>query len=98
MRIVVNALEAYLATRRITSLMVEDRITEPVREAIWGRFDGDSTMVGYVFTCRKCSSVWAGLGVVALTAIPGGRIITRALAFSEASIMTDDLLPPVMEL
>lgn len=90
--------ETYLATRRITTLMTSDKITEPAREWVWKHHGPEETRIGYVFTCRKCSSVWAAGAALALSTMPGGGALLRVLALSEASILTDAVLPPELDL
>lgn len=94
----VNAAAAYLATRRVTTLMTSDKITEPAREWVWRHHGPEETRIGYLFTCRKCSSVWAGAVVAAAMLHPAGRAVTTVLALSEASILTDAVLPPEIDL
>lgn len=60
-----------LATQRLTRLVTEDQITEPVRELVWKRFDPEETKIGYFVTCPHCVSVWAG-GLIALLTAGGG--------------------------
>lgn len=96
MKTLVNALIAYLATRRLTSLMVEDKITEDIREKFWEMFPPEEKKLGYLVTCRKCSSMWAGVMALCLLTLGNnllGKAIATALALSEASIITDRLLP-----
>lgn len=86
---------AYLATRRITSLVVDDYITEDARDAFLKRFPADETKVGYLATCRNCSSVWAAavtICLLPLTKYFGVRLVLQSLALSEASIITDRVL------
>ena len=53
-----------LATHRLTRLMVEDSLTEPLRNKFWEHFPPDSgTSPGTVLTCPHCSSVWAAFAV-----------------------------------
>lgn len=98
MKSLLTLAETYLATRRITTLMTSDKITEPAREWVWRRHDPHVTNIGYVFTCRKCSSVWAAGAALALSTVPGGGALLRVLALSEASILTDAVLPPELDL
>lgn len=86
-----TALVAALATRRLTSLMVDDEITNNLREKMYSY---DNYYLSYLFTCRKCSSVWAGFAVLLLlrSRLPG-RMIADTLALSELSILVDDKQP-----
>jgi hypothetical protein len=75
-----------LAVKRLTRLVTEDVILEPVRNAIWSRFGGpeNGTGLGYFITCPHCTSVWIAAGVqTARIMFP--RVwspISRALALS----------------
>lgn len=85
-----------LATRRITSLVTEDAITEDIREAVTRRYPPEHHKLGYLVTCRKCTSVWAALAalsLVALSNVPVVRSVLYALALSEASIIADRYMP-----
>lgn len=48
-----------LATFRLTRLIIEDQIFEPVRNRIWAKYP-PTTQIGYLFTCPWCVSIWAG--------------------------------------
>jgi hypothetical protein len=88
---------ASLATRRITTLVTEDKITEDLRNAVWRKFPEDVSKVGYLVGCRKCTSIWAGLAALLLLTLgkgPGQGLL-YALALSEVSITTDKLLDSV---
>lgn len=83
-----------LVARRLTSLITEDKLTEPARNAFLANHP-TTTQLGYLVTCRKCVSVWSGL--VTLLLLPLAkyrvvRIVGGALAISEASITADRLL------
>jgi hypothetical protein len=47
---------AVLASWRLTELVVHDRLTAPLR----------TRWPGYLWTCPRCVSVWAGMAVTAL--------------------------------
>lgn len=79
-----------LAARRLTGLIVDDVVFDQVREKIWSVYPPNRS-VGYLITCRRCSSVWAGLVVVLLSQTSVGRTIIVALALSEATIDIDEL-------
>ena len=57
-----------VATYRLTKLIMEDRITEDLRNAVYERFPRDSK-TAYLLSCPWCVSVWAGAGVFALRRI-----------------------------
>lgn len=98
MNSLVNVVTAYLATRRITTLMTSDKITEPFREWVWKNHGPEETKVGYLFTCRKCSSIWAAAIATSIMTIPFAKPAAVVLALSEASILTDAALPPEIDL
>lgn len=54
-----------LAVKRITRLITEDVILEPIRERIWKRFGGpqESYGISYMITCPHCVSIWVAAGV-----------------------------------
>lgn len=54
-----------LAVKRLTRLVTEDVLTEPLRNLIWRRFGGPETGhgLGYLVTCQHCVSIWIGSGV-----------------------------------
>ena len=73
-----------LATSRITRLVVEDAVLDDVRDRIWKIFPVDSTKVGYLVSCRACTSVWVA-GLVASGLLP--RRIRYIVALSELTIL-----------
>jgi len=80
---------AGLATARLTQLIVDDEITEPVREQIQGAAQSSKAwdLVDTAVNCHACSSIWAAGGVlVAREAGPVGRFLVRVLAFSQAAL------------
>jgi hypothetical protein len=58
-----------LATYRLTTLVKDDRITEPLRDAVFGRWgdpaDPDCGKPSYLLSCPWCLSVYIGAAVVA---------------------------------
>lgn len=74
-----------LATYRLTKLIIDDKITEELREAVYVRYgDPAVSKVSYLFTCPWCVSTYAGLALsLGDTVFPRTtRVLTRALAFS----------------
>jgi hypothetical protein len=53
-----------LAVHRLTRLVVDDVITEPLREAVYKRYPPHDRSLSYVLTCPHCASVWVAAGVV----------------------------------
>jgi len=77
-----------LATARLTQLVVDDTITEPVRDAIGAR-PGDeawSNVLDEVVNCHACTSVWAGAGILVAEQTGVGRFLVRVLALSQAAL------------
>jgi uncharacterized protein DUF1360 len=73
-----------LATSRLTRLVVEDAVLDDVRDHVWKTFPVDSTKVGYLISCRACTSVWVA-GLVASGLLP--RRIRYIVALSELTIL-----------
>lgn len=82
------------ATVRLTLLLSRDEVTQPIRDAL------DVAAVGaphgslverlsYLFSCHKCTSVWAATAVVGAWTFGGrtGRALVQALAASQAAVM-----------
>lgn len=78
-----------LAVWRITTLVTEDRIAQPVRDAINSR---SPEWARYLVSCRACVSFWAGVAV-ASGLVP--RPVTRALALSALSMLGDRTIESV---
>jgi len=53
-----------LATYRLTRLITDDHITEPIRRRFMERYPPETTKLGYWASCPWCASVWVGAGVV----------------------------------
>jgi hypothetical protein len=83
-----------LAVYRLTRLVVEDTVSEPLREWIWKNHPPDSTRLGYLVTCPWCVSIYMGTAVaVARTFAPRTwSIAARALAFSAVTGITTQRL------
>ena len=74
-----------LATFRLTKLVIDDYITEPLRERIFNRFGepGDSK-ISYLVTCPWCVGIYTG-AIVALGRMIAPKtwsVAARALALS----------------
>ena len=81
----VQAITDALATYRLTKLVIDDKITEDVRERVWARFgQPDESKVGYLLTCPWCVSIYAGTAVALLRRYRSSHWSTAAsaLAFS----------------
>lgn len=53
-----------LAVYRVTRLIVQDSILEPVRDRIFRRFNPQRSSLGYLLTCTWCMSLWVALPTV----------------------------------
>lgn len=73
-----------LATARLTRLVVEDKITEPIRDKVMGRWP--DSKVAYLVTCQACVSIWAAAAVLLGGRSRLGRAAVRMLALSEVAI------------
>lgn len=86
-----NPFVILLATRRLTQLVVEDKITEPIRDRVgeWGdRYPETSIQnrLSYLVGCSACTSVWAATAVLVASRWPAGRWLMRILAASGAAL------------
>lgn len=73
-----------LAVHRITKLVIDDEITEPIRQMVWKRFPPETTKIGYLTTCPWCVSIWAGAGALVAEAVAptAWKHVARILAIS----------------
>lgn len=59
-----------LGVYRLTRLVVQDTILEPVRDWVWNRWGYDRG-IGYLISCYWCTSFWfASLVVILYTIVP----------------------------
>jgi hypothetical protein len=83
-----GALVDALATYRLTVLIKDDKITEPLRQAVFRRYghlgDTDVRNPSYLLGCPWCLSMYFGaLAVAGRRYVPGAwKPLSRALAFS----------------
>ena len=82
--VLVPSIADVLAARRLVRLAVEDDIAEPLREWVWKYDPPEKRRLGYVLTCRSCSSVWLSAAVLSYC-MP--RVLRDTLALSEAVIL-----------
>ena len=85
-----------LAVARLTQLVVEDEITQPIRDRVHKAYeetpDGSLTegvwdKVDTAINCGACTSVWAAGGVLTAEAAgPVGRFLVKVLALSQAAL------------
>ena len=76
-----------LACYRITRLIIEDTITEPLRERVWKRFPPESTRIGYLFTCPWCTGFWVSVLIVAAYLLLPSATIAIALVFAFSAVV-----------
>lgn len=75
-----------LAAWRLTRLVTEDTITDPVREKVFEKFgnpdQSNTTSLSYLVTCPHCTGMWVAGGVVLarLIAPRAWRHVSHALA------------------
>jgi hypothetical protein len=74
------------ATYRLTKLVMDDKITEDLRMAIYEKFPRDSK-IAYFIGCPWCVSIWAGAVIFSLRKInpTGADIVSGLLAASAAT-------------
>jgi Protein of unknown function (DUF1360) len=91
----VKSLILSLATARLTQLVVEDEITEPIRNAVdtaWRNTPDDTlpdriwATLNEIINCGACTSVWAGAGILVAEQTGMGRFLVRVLALSQAAL------------
>jgi hypothetical protein len=86
-----------LASYRLTKLIRDDLITEPLRERVYARFGPpEESKMSYLFNCPWCISIWFGfaLAVAHRQAPAGAAVVTRALALSALTgLMTQKVEP-----
>lgn len=87
-----NALVKTLAIARLTTLVAQDEITEPIRQWVTALADNHEsnvliTKLEYLISCTRCVSIWAAFAVV----LGGNQRWTKpmvlALAGSQAAVM-----------
>ena len=74
-----------LAVHRLTKLVIDDKITEDLRNKVYEKYgEPADSKISYLTTCPWCVSMYLGLGVVvARTVAPKAwRPLSYALAFS----------------
>lgn len=77
-----------LAVFRLTRLILDDSITQPIRDAV---LEANSPKMVELFTCPWCMSVWMGIGVVAARTIApkAWNYPRRVLAFSAVAALIE---------
>jgi hypothetical protein len=72
-----------LATARLTRLITEDSITEPVRDRVSARHE----LLDELVHCRWCAGVWAAGAVLVADRVAPALVDTLALAQAGSMIM-----------
>lgn len=90
-----NALTLTLAATRLTRLITEDEITEPLRLRVnrWATgapYGSPRERLAYIPTCRQCSSIYCAAAVLLLHRYGGapGRAVNAILALSQAALLS----------
>jgi hypothetical protein len=93
-----------LATHRITRLITEDVITEPLRELAFQRWGDPSSQqarytLSYAVTCPHCASIYAALFASVLATLARNNVIAAAIltalaASGAVSIYHERTSPP----
>lgn len=87
MNLLINA----LAISRLTTLIAQDEITQPVRDAVSRLADQHenvwTTKLEYLVSCTKCVSVWAAFGILLANRWRWARPLVSSLAGSQAAMM-----------
>lgn len=86
MRQIVNLFVDISATYRLTKLVLDDRITEDLRNKIYEKFPRDSK-IAYFIGCPWCVSIWAGAVIFTLRKVnpQGADVVSGLLAASAAT-------------
>ena len=82
-----------LAVHRLTKLVVDDYLTQPLRDRVIRRFgQPDESKTAYLFHCPWCASIYIGIGVVAARTIAPKvwRPLSYALAFSSVTGLIEE--------
>lgn len=92
-----NAIAAVFATHRLATLIVEDEITRPVREAVFDWAEGAEEFslrerVASALDCKACMSVWSGAAVLVACQFRVGRWAVGILAASGAALALESVV------
>ena len=80
-----QALVLALAVYRVCRLIIEDNLTEPLRDLVWRRFP-PSTRIGYYLTCYWCTGVWVSSFTIFMYTIVPSQTFTVALILALSSV------------
>lgn len=84
-----------LATHRLTKLVIDDKITEDLRNKVFARYGNpDDSKISYLITCPWCVSIYVGLGVAVLRTVAPRHwsIVSGALASSTLTGLIEEKL------
>lgn len=82
---VVDLLILALATYRLARLIIEDTVTERLRNAIWSKYP-PSQGVGYLITCYWCTGFWVASLLVLLFIIVPVPTIAASLVLALSAL------------
>lgn len=93
---IITALLLPIATARLTTLLVDDQITAPLRERAFNYFDSrppthpvHRLQLPYLVTCQRCVSVYAAAALLILNQTPLRKLI-NTLALSQLALTALD--------
>ena len=75
-----------LAAFRVTRLVVEDAVTERLREWVWRRVP-PSRGIGYMITCYWCTGFWVSLLLAVLYMMVPTATVAVALVFALSAVV-----------
>lgn len=92
-----RAIPAAGAVLRLTALVTEDEITEPIRskvelKAMGKPYGSLPERAAYLVTCHRCVSIWAAGAVLVLERFKLGRALVDLLALSQAEILVKEAI------
>lgn len=85
MEYLILVVASLFAVHRLTVLVIEDKITEPIREKIFTRWNPSNTW-SYLLTCPWCASIWLGFAVAAAVVFIPQIWLIPALALGFSSL------------
>jgi len=94
--VILEAATIIAATARLSALIAQDEITEPIRQKVdqWALdapYGSPRERVAYLLSCSRCSSIWAAGIVMALwSSGNAGRALVRLLAVSQSALIVLD--------
>lgn len=89
--LIISVVVGFLATARITRLLVEDRLTVAWRRWVVRRW-GEDSLPSYFVHCPWCMSMWLAAPIMVPAALFPNKWVIAALAIPAASLVTGLLL------